>query len=207
MGTILVNYGDAADDHEGYAGQVLDDGSITATYSNETRPRMIGAVVAACGCGWQGTTRYPTTELFDTVAEERALAEWETQHAVPTLTRRSSSPTPHSSPALTVDKPVNLPEMAAQVAKQLRAHGFPAAGAVQRQVLALAEEAGEFVGAYRRWSGQARRTGTAADMRAELADVVITAYVTAHELNFDLDAAIADKLDVVFTRSWRESNR
>lgn len=26
MGTILTSYGDAADDHEGYAAQVLDDG-------------------------------------------------------------------------------------------------------------------------------------------------------------------------------------
>lgn len=97
----------------------------------------------------------------------------------------------------------DLPVMAARVAEQLRAHGFPAEQAVQRQVLALAEEAGEFVGAYRRATGQARRTGTVADVHAELADVVITAYVTAHEMGFDLDAAIAAKLDVVFTRGWR----
>lgn len=85
----------------------------------------------------------------------------------------------------------------------LRANGFVDDGGV-RQVLALAEETGEFVGAYRRFAGLARRSGTAEEMHAELADVVITAYVTAEELGFDLDKAIADKLAVVFSRGWRE---
>lgn len=73
-----------------------------------------------------------------------------------------------------------------------------------RQVLNLAEEVGEFVGAYRRWTGQARRSGTETEARIELADVVITAYVTAAEAGWDLDADIRTKLDVVFTRGWRE---
>ena len=71
---------------------------------------------------------------------------------------------------------------AAVVAECLRRNGFDPEQAVNRQVLGLAEEVGEFVGAYRRWSGQARRTGSAEDMWEELADVVITAFVTAHEL-------------------------
>lgn len=99
---------------------------------------------------------------------------------------------------------VDLPVLAERIADALRANGFPKVGAVQRQVLGLAEEVGEFVGAYRRWSGQARRSGTAQDMHAELADVVITAYVTAHELDMDLNAAIAEKAAVVFARGWRE---
>jgi hypothetical protein len=85
MGTILTSYGDDADDHEGYAAQVLDDGSLTATYSDDTRPKMVGQVVAACGCGWTGTTRYPTTEPFDQAAHDLALAEWEHDHARPLL--------------------------------------------------------------------------------------------------------------------------
>jgi hypothetical protein len=93
---------------------------------------------------------------------------------------------------------------AALIAERLRANGFPADDAVERNVLCLAEETGEFIGAYRRWSGRARRSGTAADMHAELADVVITAYGTAAELGFDLDAAITAKLAVVFSRGWRE---
>jgi len=85
MGTILTSYGDAGYDHEGYVGQLLDDGTITGTYSSSTIPRMTGHVVAACGCGWSGTTRYPTRELFDEQAEELALGEWEHTHAVPAL--------------------------------------------------------------------------------------------------------------------------
>ncbi|HEX4099720.1 MAG TPA: hypothetical protein VHY21_04145 [Pseudonocardiaceae bacterium] len=85
MGTILTSYGADADDHEGYAAQVLNDGSLTATYSDDTRPRMVGQVVAACGCGWTGTTRYTEPERYAEVAEELALAEWERDHARPLL--------------------------------------------------------------------------------------------------------------------------
>jgi NTP pyrophosphatase (non-canonical NTP hydrolase) len=87
----------------------------------------------------------------------------------------------------------------------LHRNGFNQGQAVNRQVLNLAEETGEFVGAYRRWSGQARRIGTAADMHEELADVIITAFVTAHELNVDIEAVIAAKLHKVRTRGWRDT--
>jgi hypothetical protein len=86
MGSILTSYGDNAYDHEGYAAQVLDDGSLTGTYSDATEARMVGQVVAACGCGWTGSTRYPTTTgPFDQAAHDLALAEWEHHHARPTL--------------------------------------------------------------------------------------------------------------------------
>jgi len=85
MGTILTGYGDAGYGHEGYVGQLLDDGTITGTYSSSTIPRMTGHVVAACGCGWTGTTRYLTRELFDEQAHDLALGEWEHTHAVPAL--------------------------------------------------------------------------------------------------------------------------
>jgi NTP pyrophosphatase (non-canonical NTP hydrolase) len=98
----------------------------------------------------------------------------------------------------------NLRELARVISENLRANGFPAEGAANRQVLALAEECGEFVGAYRRWSGQARRTGTAGEMSAELADVVITAFVAAEVLDVDLERALAEKANVVLTRGWRE---
>jgi NTP pyrophosphatase (non-canonical NTP hydrolase) len=150
---------------------------------------------------------------------------------------------------------------AARIVHHLRANGFTARDAAQRQVLNLMEEAGEFIGAYRRWTGLARRPGTVQDVHAELADVLITAYVTAAELGltidppppvrpadplhavvgvfaavyqavrlfpeapidrlalgsvvsaaeqaaaalaFDLDDAVAAKLDVIFSRGWRE---
>jgi len=85
MGTFLTSYGDTGYDHEGYAAYVLDDGTLTSTWGPDTRPRMTGERVAACSCGWTGTTRYPTRELFDEQAHELALGEWEHTHAVPAL--------------------------------------------------------------------------------------------------------------------------
>jgi NTP pyrophosphatase (non-canonical NTP hydrolase) len=96
-----------------------------------------------------------------------------------------------------------LPRTAARLADRLREHFDPATLPVQ-QVLAVAEEAGEFTAAYRRWAGLARRSGPWHDVEAELADVVITAYVTAAVLGIDLDAAARAKAEVVFTRGWRE---
>src|SRR2546421_12658012 len=89
MGTILTSFGDDAYDHEGYAAQVLSDSSLTGTYSDDTEARMIGSVVAVCGCGWSGTTRYPTTSgPFDETANELALGEWEREHARPVMEGR-----------------------------------------------------------------------------------------------------------------------
>lgn len=167
---------------------------------------------------------------------------------------------------MTRQQPVGMTMFtAAVIVDRLRANGFTMQDSARRQMLGLAEEAGEFVGAYRRWVGLARRGGTAKQVWAELADVVITAYVTAVEVNvhlddsiplpqvlpadpdravlgvfraaheavklfpvwppdrvalrrvvsaaqqaaavldIDLPAAIAAKLDVIFTRGWRES--
>jgi len=87
MGTILTSYGDAGYDHEGYPAQILDDGSTTAIHSDQTRARMVGLVIAACSCGWTGTTRYATTAAIDVDAEELAMQEWEHEHARPVLIR------------------------------------------------------------------------------------------------------------------------
>ncbi|WUI03098.1 hypothetical protein OHR68_15230 [Spirillospora sp. NBC_00431] len=100
--------------------------------------------------------------------------------------------------------PGNLADLAAVVAGHIRRH-FPAEEERHRQVLALAEEVGEFVGAYRRWAGMARRTGGFDDVRDELADVVMTAYVTAHVLEIDLDAAWRAKAEQIMTRGWRDA--
>lgn len=72
------------------------------------------------------------------------------------------------------------------------------------QSLALAEEVGEFIGAYRRWSGNARRSGTYDKMAEELADVVISSYVMARVLGMDLDEEIESKIKVVFARPWKD---
>jgi NTP pyrophosphatase (non-canonical NTP hydrolase) len=117
-------------------------------------------------------------------------------------------PAPHVESGLAGE----LPRCAAVIADCLRRNGFGSGLAdsltihqLNRQVLGLAEEAGEFVGAYRRWSGQARRSGTAEEMHEELADVIITAFVTAHELGVDINAVVAAKIRKIHTRGWRET--
>lgn len=72
------------------------------------------------------------------------------------------------------------------------------------QVIALVEEAGEFAGAYRRWTGAARRSGTFADVADELADVVICANTTARRLGIDLDAAVESKLARMMIRGAKD---
>ncbi|GAA1534892.1 hypothetical protein GCM10009678_16550 [Actinomadura kijaniata] len=99
--------------------------------------------------------------------------------------------------------PTEPSALGAVIAERLRAH-FPPDNERDRQVMALAEEVGEFVGAYRRWSGNARRTGSFDEVRDELADVVITAYVTAAVLDIDLDEAVGAKAAKIFTRGWRD---
>lgn len=94
--------------------------------------------------------------------------------------------------------------VAIDIVKKLREAGFSKIMGPTRQVFALAEECGEFVGAYRRYIGQARRSGTAEEMEDELADVIIVAYCTAIELNIDINKAIDRKLTKIFTRGWRE---
>lgn len=81
--------------------------------------------------------------------------------------------------------PLFLPGIAGTIVAELRANGFNPHG-----VLCLAEEAGEAIGAFRRYAGRARRTGTLDELGAELADVVITSYVSAHAMLVDLDAVI-----------------
>lgn len=92
-----------------------------------------------------------------------------------------------------------------QTAKEIRKNLFGLMDTAETQVFCLAEEAGEFVGAFRRWADRARRRGTKEEMELELADVVIAAYVAAEYLDIDLDEAIAEKTAVIFSRGWKES--
>jgi NTP pyrophosphatase (non-canonical NTP hydrolase) len=78
-----------------------------------------------------------------------------------------------------------------------------AGGTEQAQVYALAEEAGEFVGAIRRWRGLARRSGTELEAQNELADVIISAYGMADVMGWDVDAVISAKLEKIMTRGWK----
>jgi len=100
--------------------------------------------------------------------------------------------------------PASLPALAAAIVTGCEHNGFPAATFPLQQVLCLAEETGEFVGAYRRWTGLARRPGTFTDVTAELADVLIAAHVVARVLRIDLDAAWRAKATVILTCGWRQ---
>jgi NTP pyrophosphatase (non-canonical NTP hydrolase) len=81
-----------------------------------------------------------------------------------------------------------------------RLRNRPGSGGLDVQMLCLAEETGEVIQAYRRATGRARRDGDWPTVAAELADVVVVAYVTAQLANIDLDAAIAAKLDEIEAR-------
>lgn len=74
-----------------------------------------------------------------------------------------------------------------------------------QQALAVVEEAGEFAQAFRRWKGMARTPGTFDAVRSELADVVITAYVTARVLDFDLDDEVTTRIMAVLSRPMRSA--
>lgn len=99
------------------------------------------------------------------------------------------------------------PPVAAMVTEMVRHLGeeFPASPYEMkiRQGLALAEEAGEAVRALRRYLGVARRSGTLGELEEELADVVFTAYIVAHYVGSDLNAAILRKAEKIFSRGWR----
>jgi hypothetical protein len=73
-------------DHEGYAARLLPDGTLTASWTADTKEFV--AWVAACDCGlpgysshgrttWYGTVEYPPTED----GREQALQEWKQTHA------------------------------------------------------------------------------------------------------------------------------
>lgn len=102
----------------------------------------------------------------------------------------------------------DLPRVARKINAELRNAGFPTNQRDVRQVVALNEEVGEFTGAWRRFVGMARRSGTFDEMVAELADVIITAFVTADALGLntcDIEEAISSKLKIIFARGWREN--
>jgi NTP pyrophosphatase (non-canonical NTP hydrolase) len=103
----------------------------------------------------------------------------------------------------------DLRQIARDLEAQLHANRRPAitdANQLDVQALCVAEEAGELVGAYRRWVGKARRTGTRRDLEDEIADVLIVTACFAERAGIDLNAALAAKLTVIYSRGWREED-
>lgn len=73
---------------------------------------------------------------------------------------------------------------------------------IDAQASKLAEESGEFTGAYNRYRGWARREGTREDMLEELSDVVISAFAMFAILDEDAMPHIMRKLRTVITRGY-----
>lgn len=70
------------------------------------------------------------------------------------------------------------------------------------QALNVVEEAGEFIGEFRRVRGFARRPGDREEMLMELADVVISSMIMFQRLDADPESVIATKLKKIVTRGF-----
>ena len=106
--------------------------------------------------------------------------------------------------------PVDLRQVARQLAADLRANrrpGITDANQLDVQALCVAEEAGELVGAYRRYAGKARRTGTRAELEDEIADVLIVTAVFAERAGIDINDALTRKLPRTAARADRLAPR
>lgn len=104
-------------------------------------------------------------------------------------------------------RPVNLRDIAWQLAQDLRANrrpGITNAGQLDVQALCVAEEAGELIGAHRRSTGKACCSGTLRELENEVADVLIETAVFAERDGIDIIAAVARKLAVIYSCSWRK---
>lgn len=70
------------------------------------------------------------------------------------------------------------------------------------QAMNVVEEAGEFIGEWRRLKGFARRAGDREAMLSELADVVISALVMFDQLGEDAEDHVRAKLLRIVTRGY-----
>jgi NTP pyrophosphatase (non-canonical NTP hydrolase) len=73
---------------------------------------------------------------------------------------------------------------------------------LDNQAMCVAEEAGEFLGEWRRLKGFARRAGNREDMLSELSDVVISALVMFWNLGEHAEDHVRDKLLKIVTRGY-----
>jgi len=70
------------------------------------------------------------------------------------------------------------------------------------QAMKVVEEAGEFIGAYGRWRGFSRRSGSMAQLTEEPADVVIASLLMFAVLDKDAQMYVKAKLFKVITRGY-----
>ena len=91
------------------------------------------------------------------------------------------------------------------LAEEIRFHGGQGATDQEwqdAQAMCVVEEAGEFIGAYRRLRGFARRAGTEAEMYKELSDVIIASLLMFAVMDADAQMHIKAKLWEVITRGY-----
>jgi len=106
---------------------------------------------------------------------------------------------------------MDLRKIGEELSDALDKHFFPQTPEIDEhnyldvQAMCVAEEAGEFLKAYRRYAGKARRKGSLEDVRDEIADVLITTSVFAAFLGVDINTAVEDKLKVVYSRGFKEA--
>lgn len=76
---------------------------------------------------------------------------------------------------------------------------------VDGQMFCVAEEAGEMVGAFRRYTNRARRSGTREALLGEIADVHISMAHAGWLIGInDIQEVIDSKLETVYSRGWKE---
>ena len=155
-----------------------------------------------------------TSTLYDTAAELSATAAdlaaaIDTDEPTDDLACRAANLLTDLNAGLAIGVPPEVADLR-QIARRLRRDldanrrpGLSDFNLLDFQALVVAEEAGELVGAYRRWSGRARRTGTLAELQDEVADVLIVTAVFAERAGIDLNEASARKLTVIYHRGWR----
>jgi hypothetical protein len=68
-------------DHEGYAARVLQDGTVTSSWTADTAES--GGYVGACTCGWTGERHH----AVDDAGEDDAAEDWELLHLAPLIDR------------------------------------------------------------------------------------------------------------------------
>jgi NTP pyrophosphatase (non-canonical NTP hydrolase) len=88
--------------------------------------------------------------------------------------------------------------------KEANANGVTDENQLLVQAISVAEEAGEVMGAYRRWAGLARRSGSKGELGEEIADLLIVTAVFAELTDIDIAQAVQAKLKIIYSRGWSE---
>lgn len=91
------------------------------------------------------------------------------------------------------------------LAEEIRFHAGQGASDEQwtdTQAMKVAEEAGEFIGAYNRYKGFCRRKAELKEVQKELADVIIASFIMFAVLDADAQMYVKAKLFDVITRGY-----